>query len=604
MQSTADLSALVKNAQGGDEKAFSELYQLTVNSSYRTAYLYLSAHADIEDALQNAYAKVAKNLNELKEPEKFCSWVSSIVKNECINYIKKESKKPVPTLFVKSIPENNGGTKDTFSEEFIERDELRQKVNGVLDGLNPEIRSCLILYYYEEYSIKDIASLLGVPEGTVKSRLHYGKKQFEKEFRKLQKKDPTLYGISAIPFLVSFIAFKASSAVVPETVAKTAVTLASSAGASAGAVSAGATGGVSASAGVVGGVAAASSGAASTAGAAIAGTSVAVKVAAVAVAGAIAVGGSTVAVKNAVDNRNTSTTAYSTEMTEEVTTAMIAVIPSETAVTAISLTSAVNSTSSSVKTTTKPQFPSQTTEHKTTKTESAKASTTRITTTKKHTTTVKATTTKPTTTAPTTTKPATTIPATTLPSTTKKETTTLAETTKKETTTLAETTSVQSNYAASGGVLTEYTGGESSVSIPSSVDGNNITSIGAGAFLGNSDITSISIPSGVTQIGQEAFADCTSLTSVSIPATVKKIGMGAFYGCSSLSSVTLPGGVTEISDEAFAECVNLSSITIPNSVTNIATDAFSGCDSLTICCEENSVAHNYAIENSIEYVLI
>ncbi len=593
MQSTADLSALVKNAQGGDEKAFSELYQLTVNSSYRTAYLYLSAPADIEDALQNAYAKVAKNLNELKEPEKFCSWVSSIVKNECINYIKKESKKPVPTLFVKSIPENNGGTKDTFSEEFIERDELRQKVNGVLDGLNPEIRSCLILYYYEEYSIKDIASLLGVPEGTVKSRLHYGKKQFEKEFRKLQKKDPTLYGISAIPFLVSFIAFKASSAVAPAAVAKTAVTLASAAGASAGAVSAGATGGVSASAGVAGGVAAASTGTAATAGAAIAGTSVAVKVAAVAVAGAIAVGGSTVAVKNVIENRDKSATACSTKMTEEVTTAMIAAIPSETAVTIMIQTSAADPTSASAKRSTQPQSSSQTTEHKTTKTESTKASTTRITTTKKHTTTVKATTTKPTTTAPTTTKPATTIPATTLPSTT-----------KKETTTLAETTSVQSNYAASGGVLTEYTGGESSVSIPSSVDGNNITSIGAGAFLGNSDITSISIPSGVTQIGQEAFADCTSLTSVSIPETVKQIGMGAFYGCSSLSSVTLPGGVTEISDEAFAECVNLSSITIPNSVTNIATDAFSGCDSLTICCEENSVAHNYAIENSIEYVLI
>ncbi len=587
MQSTAILSALVKNAQNGDEKAFSELYRLTVNSSYQTAHLYLANSADIEDALQNAYAKVAKNLHEIKEPEKFCGWVSSIVKNECINYIKKESKKPVPTLFVKSLPENYGGTKDTFSEEFIERDELRQKVNGVLDGLNLELRSCLILYYYEEYSIKDIASLLGVPEGTVKSRLHYGKKQFEKEFRKLQKKDPTLYGVSAIPFLVSFIALKASSAVAPSAVAETAVTLASAAGASAGAVGTSATGAVSASAGV------ASAGTAATAGAAIAGTSFAVKVAAVAVAGAIAVGGSTVAVKNAIENRDTLVTTYSTEITEEVTTAMIAVIPSETDVTTIIHTSVADSTSASAKRSTQPQSSSQATERKTTKPESTKAATTRITTTKKQTTTARATTTKPTTTAPTTTKPTTTKPTTTLPATT-----------KKETTTVSETISVQSNYAASGGVLTEYTGSESSVIIPSSVDGNMITSIGAGAFLGNTDVKSVSIPSGVTQIGQEAFADCTSLTTVSVPATVEQIGMGAFYGCTSLSSIALPNGVTEIADEAFAECSSLSSITIPSSVTDISSDAFIGCDSLVISCEENSYAHTYAVENSIEYVLI
>lgn len=77
----------------------------------------------------------------------------------------------------------------------------------------------------------------------------------------------------------------------------------------------------------------------------------------------------------------------------------------------------------------------------------------------------------------------------------------------------------------------------------------------------------------------------------------------ALSGFNRLTSITIPEGVTRINYRAFEDCSNLTSITLPNSVTSIDWMAFSGCNNLTIYCEENSYAHQYAIEEGIPYQL-
>jgi hypothetical protein len=146
---------------------------------------------------------------------------------------------------------------------------------------------------------------------------------------------------------------------------------------------------------------------------------------------------------------------------------------------------------------------------------------------------------------------------------------------------------------------------------------DGVTSIGAGAFLGCTSLTSITvdagnsnyssvdgvlfnklqtlliqypagilddsytIPDSVTSIGVAAFADCTAVTSVTIPDSVMSIGDYAFADCNNLISVTILGSVTIIGDQAFDSCTSLASVTIPDSVTSIGGDAFYGCTSLT-----------------------
>ena len=85
----------------------------------------------------------------------------------------------------------------------------------------------------------------------------------------------------------------------------------------------------------------------------------------------------------------------------------------------------------------------------------------------------------------------------------------------------------------------------------------------------------------VTSIGKSAFTVCTGLTSITIGDSVTSIGERAFSQCYKLTNITIPDGVTSIGERAFSLCTGLTSITIGDSVTSIGSNAFKWCESLT-----------------------
>ncbi len=137
-------------------------------------------------------------------------------------------------------------------------------------------------------------------------------------------------------------------------------------------------------------------------------------------------------------------------------------------------------------------------------------------------------------------------------------------------------------YTTSGGVvtITGYTGGGGEVTIPATIAGLPVTSIGLTAFQNCTSLTGVIIPSSVTNIGSQAFQGCTGLATVSIPSSVTSIGSQAFQGCTGLTSVAIPSSVTNIGDEAFSGCTGLTNVTIPSSVTSIGNGVYSGCAKL------------------------
>ena len=157
-------------------------------------------------------------------------------------------------------------------------------------------------------------------------------------------------------------------------------------------------------------------------------------------------------------------------------------------------------------------------------------------------------------------------------------------------------------------IISRYTGGESVVVVPESLDGYPVTEIGTFAFSGyvvsetlitsvklpetiesihkyafayNWNLTQINIPSKVTTIPYECFNNCISLEYIEIPETVDKIEGRAFYWCEKLKSISLPECVTEIGENTFRGCKALETIDMPG-VKKIGEDAFTYCASLVI----------------------
>ena len=117
--------------------------------------------------------------------------------------------------------------------------------------------------------------------------------------------------------------------------------------------------------------------------------------------------------------------------------------------------------------------------------------------------------------------------------------------------------------------------------IPSTLGGYPVTTIGNNAFYNCTSLTSVVIGDSVTTIGEDAFSSCDRLTSVVIGDSVTTIGEDAFSSCDSLTSVVIGDSVTTIGNEAFYYCTKLRGVEIPDSVTTIGNYAFGSCYSLT-----------------------
>ena len=143
----------------------------------------------------------------------------------------------------------------------------------------------------------------------------------------------------------------------------------------------------------------------------------------------------------------------------------------------------------------------------------------------------------------------------------------------------------QFGYTTNDGAITIVTYTDpiesvTNISIPSTIDGLPVTSIGANAFKSCYNLTNVTFGNNVTSIGGSAFTDCRRLRSIMLPNRLASIGPSAFAVCSGLANVEIPGGITNIGGAAFWRCTSVTSVTIPSSVTSIGSRAFDFCSSL------------------------
>lgn len=152
-----------------ETKKFCECVNKYKDSFYIMALAILKNETDAEDAVSNAILKAYENINQIKAFHKFKPWLLTITKNEALKLRKKQLYLPGDeTLEVLSKPTT------------VHYDEMWD----ILQHIKEEYRLAIVLFYYEELSLRDISSILDIPIGTVKSRLNRGREQIKNELER------------------------------------------------------------------------------------------------------------------------------------------------------------------------------------------------------------------------------------------------------------------------------------------------------------------------------------------------------------------------------------------------------------------------------------
>src|SRR3954470_9473243 len=156
---------LVALAQRGDREAFAVLVHQVSDSLYAVAYRILRDTGLAEDALQNALVLTWRRLPKLRDPDRFEAWIHRILVHACYDESRR-TRSWRGSVTVHPI-ELAGATDDT--SQVADRDELERAFRW----LSIEQRAVFVLHHYLGLPLVEVAELLGIPAGTVRSRLHY-----------------------------------------------------------------------------------------------------------------------------------------------------------------------------------------------------------------------------------------------------------------------------------------------------------------------------------------------------------------------------------------------------------------------------------------------
>ena len=155
---------LVEAASRGDHEAFEVLATSAGDRRYAIARLILRTSDLAEDAVQEALVRAWQQLPSLRDPDRFDAWLHRLVVNACADQgrqLRRWSQQ------VRSLPHDASISDETDS--VADREQLERGFNR----LKPEQRAAVVLHYYSGFSASEIARILGIPEGTARSRLHY-----------------------------------------------------------------------------------------------------------------------------------------------------------------------------------------------------------------------------------------------------------------------------------------------------------------------------------------------------------------------------------------------------------------------------------------------
>ena len=200
------LVTMVQGVQAGDEAATALMYETFHEDFYYFILKTVNNDRELaEDLTQDTFLEILETIHKLEEPAAFVTWAKQIAYHRCTGYFRKKKEllldenEDGTTAFDIQVEENA----EFIPDEALDNKELKQTIMEMINELPEEQRAALLLRYFNEISVKEIAQIQNVSEGTIKSRLNYARKSIKQAVESYEKKNGVkLHCVGVLPLLL------------------------------------------------------------------------------------------------------------------------------------------------------------------------------------------------------------------------------------------------------------------------------------------------------------------------------------------------------------------------------------------------------------------
>ncbi len=177
---------LVERCLQGDQQAWSQIVQVNWRKVFNVAYKFVGRHDEAEDLTQEIFLRIFKALHTFDRRANFQTWLISISRNLCIDHYRSVRKERETIAREVDSAQLSPTSHERSPYSQLEQVGLRELIRRGLAELPPALRQAVVLRDLQEFSYLEIAEHLGLPEGTVKSRINRGRLELARQIKRLQ----------------------------------------------------------------------------------------------------------------------------------------------------------------------------------------------------------------------------------------------------------------------------------------------------------------------------------------------------------------------------------------------------------------------------------
>src|SRR5689334_18499823 len=176
---------LVERCLGGEEAAWEDLVKVHTRRVYAICYRFTGSDHEAQDLTQEVFLRVFRSLKSFRAGEgSFTVWLGRLTRNLLIDHYRRTKQERVTSSLEEQLPMIEERTADSRTEGMLAGREAGEALQAALAKLSPELRETVILRDLEELEYREVAEILNVPEGTVKSRLNRGRAELARILRR------------------------------------------------------------------------------------------------------------------------------------------------------------------------------------------------------------------------------------------------------------------------------------------------------------------------------------------------------------------------------------------------------------------------------------